>query len=296
VLVPTLGSKRLAKLKASQLDAFYAAARAGRVSSGKPLAAATVRKFHQVLRSALQQGVRWEWLAINPALNAQAPKGKRKEPTPPTPEELAKLLDFAQREAPDFYVYMRVAASVGARRGELCGLRWSELSKDYSVVEVRSSAVLTRDGVVVKETKTDRVRRVAVDRSTAAHLAEHRTLVEDKAELCGVELSSDAFVFSYEPDGARPWRPDSVSRRFTWVRDRTNLPHVRLHDLRHYVATQLIAAGVDVRTVATRLGHASPSTTLNTYSHFVPEADREAAELLSDLLPEPPEPPDTDKP
>jgi len=241
VIIPAIGSMKLATLKASDLDAFYAKARAGGVSSGEPLAASSVRKFHQVLRSALLQGVRWEWVAINPASNAQAPKGKRKEPTPPTPEELGKLLEFAEKGVPDFYVYMRVAAIVGARRGELCGLRWTEFSKEYTVVEIRSSAVITREGIEVKETKTDRFRRVAIDKSTALLLAEHRA-VEAQAEFCGVTLAPDAFVFSYEADGSEPWRPDSASRRFTWVRTRVDLPHTRLHDLWHYVATRLIDA------------------------------------------------------
>lgn len=285
VLIPALGSTKLSRLKASDLDAFYARARGGAYASGKPLAPSTVRKFHQILRSALQQGVRWEWIPVNPAANAQAPKGKRKEPTPPTPEELAKLLEFAEREVPDFYVYLRLASIVGARRGEMCGLRWSDFGDEYSVLEVRSSAVITREGIVVKETKTDRVRRVAIDAGTATLVAEHRAAMEERARACELTLGADAFVFSYEADCSEPWRPDSVSRRFGWVRDQVGLDNVRLHDLRHYVATRLISAGVDIRTVATRLGHASPTTTLNTYSHFVPEADREAAELLGGLLP-----------
>lgn len=284
VLIPALGSNKLAKLRTADLDAFYGRARAGEIT-GRPLAASTVRKFHTVLRSALQQAVRWEWIGVNPAAAAQPPKGKRKEPTPPTPDELGRLLAFAEREVPDFFVYLRLASIAGARRGEMCGLRWSDLTDGCSVLMVRSSAVITADGVTVKETKTDRVRRVAIDAATAALLVEHRVAMGERARQCGVTLAPDAFVFSYEADSSQPWRPDSVSRRFTWVRERVGLPHVRLHDLRHYVATRLIAAGVDLRTVATRLGHASPTTTLNTYSHFVPEADREAAELLGGLLP-----------
>jgi integrase len=285
VLIPALGSVKLARLKASDLDAFYGRARSGKLRAGRPLAASTVRKFHSILRSALQQGVRWEWISINPAANARPPRGKRKEPTPPSPEELATLLDYAKREAPDIYVYLHLASILGARRGEMCGLRWSDFGAGYAVVEVRSAAVIARGGVVVKETKTDRVRRVAIDTATAALLAEYRVAMEERARICGVSVVSEAFVFSHEADGLRPWRPDSVTRRFNWVRDRVGLEHVRLHDLRHYVATRLISAGVDVRTVANRLGHASPTTTLNTYSHFVPEADREAAELLADMLP-----------
>jgi integrase len=81
-------------------------------------------------------------------------------------------------------------------------------------------------------------------------------------------------VFSYDPGGAVSWRPDSTTRAYARLCRRAGLPGVRLHDLRHYVATQLLGAGVDVRTVAGRLGHRNAATTLNVCSHFLPEADR----------------------
>jgi integrase len=285
VIVPALGSKKLAKLRTADIDAFYARARAGEFGGGKVLAASTVRKYHAVLRSALQQGVRWEWLAVNPVALAQPPRGKRKEPTPPTPAELSRLLARAEGEEADFYAYLRLAACLGARRGEMCGLRWTDFSRDFATVELQSAVVISGDGVVVKETKTDRLRRIAIDASTADVLASHRVAMEERARACGVTVVRNGFVFSYEADGSKPWRPDSVTRRFNSLRDELDLGHIRLHDLRHYVATRLIANGVDIRTVATRLGHASPTTTLNTYSHFVTEADRDAANLLASLLP-----------
>ena len=82
---------------------------------------------------------------------------------------------------------------------------------------------------------------------------------------------------------SRPCYPDSVSRRFRYACRKAGVEGVRLHDLRHYVATRLLSAGVDVRTVAGRLGHRNAATTLNVYSHFVPERDREAAEIMSRL-------------
>lgn len=97
-------------------------------------------------------------------------------------------------------------------------------------------------------------------------------------------LSPGAHLFTDTADGSRPWRPDSATQAFTRLRDRAGLRGVRLHDLRHAVATRLIRAGVDVRTVAGRLGHASAATTLRVYSHFVPAADREAADLLGRML------------
>lgn len=283
VLKPALGTKKLAKLRASDLDSLYGALRAG--SNGRrPLAPATVRKFHTVARSALQQAVRWEWITSNPAANASPPKVRRKEPIPPTPDELGRILKAAEAEDPDLYVFVRLAAVLGARRGEVLGIRWCDLTEDCRSVEISSSVVIAKGEVIRKETKTDRVRRVAIDAATAALLEHHRQDCLGRAETFGVELAPSSYLLSYEPDGTRPWRPDSASRRFTKLRNGLGLGAVRLHDLRHYVATRLISSGVDPKTVANLLGHASPTTTLAIYSHFVPEADREAADLLGNLL------------
>lgn len=282
VLKPALGDKKLAKLRAADLDALYAGLRAGSAER-RALAPATVRKFHTVARSALQQAVKWEWIAVNPAANSSPPKVRKKEPTPPTPAEVALILSAAEKDDPDLYVFIRLAAVLGARRGEILGICWKDFAEEYRSVEISSSVIIAKGEVLVKETKTDRVRRVAIDDSTATVLAGHRTRCEERAAECGTKIGAESFVLSHEADGSRPWRPDSATRSFTRVRNGLGLQTIRLHDLRHYVATRLISNGVDPRTVANRLGHASPATTLSIYSHFVPEADREAADLLGQL-------------
>jgi integrase len=133
-------------------------------------------------------------------------------------------------------------------------------------VEIASSVIIAKGEIVVKETKTDRVRRVAIDDATATLLAAHKARCEERASA----FLASGFVLSHVVDGERPWRPDSASRSFTRIRARLGLGTVRLHDLRHYVATRLISNGVDPKTVANRLPHASPTTTLAIYSHFVP--------------------------
>lgn len=90
--------------------------------------------------------------------------------------------------------------------------------------------------------------------------------------------------FSAEVDGSVSWHPDSASRSFTRLCRRAEVTGVRLHDLRQYVATRLLSSGVDVRTVAGRLGHRNAATTLNVYSHFLAEADRDAADVLGSLF------------
>ena len=98
------------------------------------------------------------------------------------------------------------------------------------------------------------------------------------------ELSADAFVFSPYVEATRPFRPDNVTSFFIRVRNEVGAPTIRLHDLRHFTATQLIGAGVDVRTVAGRLGHSDPSVTLRVYSHALEERDRSAAAIMGNLL------------
>lgn len=83
------------------------------------------------------------------------------------------------------------------------------------------------------------------------------------AEQHGATLTVDSFVFSADPTGARPWLPNRVTKRFIQLRRRTGLGHFRLHDLRHFMATEMLGSGVPVPTVSQRLGHARASTTLN---------------------------------
>src|SRR5205085_5188736 len=108
---------------------------------------------------------------------------------------------------------------------------------------------------------------------------------ENRAEICEAELVADAYVFSRDVAGRLPWRPDSsATGRFAKLRKKVGLETVRLHDLRHYVATRLPAGGVPVRAVSERLGHATATTTLATYAHAVPATDRRAALVMGDLL------------
>lgn len=104
------------------------------------------------------------------------------------------------------------------------------------------------------------------------------------ASVCRVAVAADVFVFSNAADASAPWFPDSVSRSFKRLCEKEGVPDVRLHDLRHFVATQLLSAGVDVRTVAGRLGHRNAATTLNVYAHFVEQTDRNAADVIGGII------------
>jgi integrase len=113
---------------------------------------------------------------------------------------------------------------------------------------------------------------------------EQREVSLDRAATAAIGVEDDAFVFSRELDASKPWTPDSVTSRFVTIRDELGYKNMRFHDLRHFAATRLMAAGVPVRTVSGRLGHANPSTTLSVYSHFVEASDQEAAGIMGGLV------------
>ncbi len=120
---------------------------------------------------------------------------------------------------------------------------------------------------------------------TIGALRDQRHLADERARACDVAQSPKAYVFARRPEGAEPWRPESgATGRFTRLRDQLGLKGIRLHDLRHYVATHLLEAGGPVRAVSERLGHANATTTLGIYAHAVPATDQRSAELLGDLL------------
>jgi integrase len=177
-----------------------------------------------------------------------------------------------------------LAAATGARRSELIALRWSDVDSASATVSIERGIVEGPDGLVEKGTKTHSARRVSLDARTASVLEEHHAGMAGRAAACRVPMATDAFVFSNAADASAPWFPDSVSRSFKRLCAKEDVPDVRLHDLRHFVATQLLSAGVDVRTVAGRLGHRNASTTLNVYAHFVEQADRGAADVMGGVL------------
>jgi len=272
-----IGKRPVGRITTEELDDFYLTLLA------RPLAPSTVRQVHAVIRRAMRQGVRWGWIAANPAAEATPPAVERKKLKPPTPAQVAALLAAADTTGTGMSALYRTAASTGARRGEICGLRVSRLDLDNAVMTVDSTVVELKGGVLrEKGTKTGREREVALAPANVAALRAHLEACDELAAAAGVDRAADPFVWSTDVAGNTPLRPDVVSRRFQRLRD-THAPGARLHDLRHFSVTRLLAAGVATVTVSERHGH-SETVAQSVYGHRVDEADRAAAALLEDLI------------
>ena len=296
----------LDKLRTSVLDTFYATlrARGGRCGhvptqdhgaqlcdKGLPLSATTVRRIHVVVHAALEQAVAWEWLMFNPAAKASPGKVEQAEVMPASVTDVLALLDAAERENPAFAVFLILAAVTGARRGELCALRWSDVGFDAGTLSFSRVITIGPDGPVERRKPKTRASRrtISLDAATMAVLSAHRSRCEERSLACGVALPDTAYLFSGEVDGSEAWHPDSTTRRFRKLRDSIGVDSaIHLHSLRHFVVTTLLGAGVALPQVAGRVGHGGGGyTTLSVYSHFQQTRDREVADLLGRILERP---------
>ena len=274
-----LGSKDLAKLKAFDLDQYYAGlARRG-------LSPTTRHHHHSLIRAALNQAIRWGRLF------------DRIRPEPPRPRRwLPRSGSLPRRQKPGAWprrswtptrtspLSSSAAAATGMRRGELCGLRWRDLDLVSGQVTVNQRVSDLPGGMMILPgSKTKKKRRLALDPVTVTILAEQHVRASERCEALGVELVSDAYVWSQDADHRVPWRPHRVTDAFRAVSRAEGLGTVRLQDLRHFSATQMLGAGVDPRTAAGRLGH-DASVLLRIYGHVIPARDREAAEILGQLM------------
>ncbi len=231
--------------------------------------------------------MRWRHLGVNPAALAVAPTANHTEPDPPSAKEAAAVISAALRD-PDWGVLLWLIMITGMRRGEISALRWRHVDFATATLIVHRANAQPKAGVKEKQTKTRQQRRIAIDPQTAALLLEHRERWEQRCRLLGDEFHDDLYVFSPVPDASAPDGPRSLSHRYRRLAIKLGLRSTRLHALRHYSATELIAAGVDVRTVAGRLGHGSGgATTLKVYAAFVDEADRRAATTMIAIMPSP---------
>lgn len=275
---PHLGHVMLAELSPLHLQRLYATLLSG---PERPLSGGSVLNLHLVLTQALSQAVRWGYLTSNPASGAQPPRPRRAEPVAVDArlcETILEVTKGSRLECP-----VAIAIATGMRRGEILGLRWSDLGEGNSIAHVRRSIQPTRSGLVYEDPKTRRSRRaVVLPEFLGPYLDRQRTDQARRRSEAGAAWRENDLVID-RGDGT-PLNPDTLSSAWRGFLRRAGLPHVRFHDLRHAHATLMLQQGVHPKIVSERLGHASIGITLDTYSHVLPAMQQEAAAAFDDLF------------
>jgi integrase len=275
-LSPGIGRGRLRDLSPGLIQSFYDQ----NLRSGK--SGRTIRLLHAVLHCALNQAVQWGILSRNPAEAVNLPQIRTREMQTLTDQQARSLINHV--EGSRYEAFFWLAVTTGLREGEILGLRWTDL--DWATGRLMIQRQLQRlgdMGLVFNSPKSRAGRRVVMLGSEAlARLQRHRLVQESEKRRAGSNWHENGLIFPSSI--GTPSEPKNMYRRFKMTLQEAGLPDVRFHDLRHTAATLMLLQGIHPKVVQERLGHASITLTLTTYSHVLPSIQQEAAEKMDSLL------------
>ena len=244
----------------------------------------TIKHHHRLLSAILNQAVFWQVIPSNPASRVKPPKVARTEAKYLDEKQTAKLLELLENESVPHQTMIKMFLYSGLRRGEMCGLEWKDIDFENNLITVcRSSQYVAGKGIFTKETKTETSDRTIKLPSPAFQvLKEYKVWQIQERMKMGDRWEVSDRIFT-QCDG-KPIHPDSITGWFREFIAKTDLPQISIHSLRHTNITLLIAAGVPLRTVSYRAGHAATAITLQLYSHMIRTSDEMAADALDDIL------------
>lgn len=321
-LIPHLGHVRLDKLRVGHITAMFDSiaerndeivtnrastndATRATVRGMRHVGPATMHRIRATLRSALNAAIRQRLLDHNPATQVELPTGSRPKalvwtdervarwretghaPSPVmvwTPAHTGAFLDHAAAAQDRWYALYHLIAYRGLRRGEACGLHWSDVDLDAGHLTVRWQITQLGWATALKAPKTDSSEApVALDAGNVTALREHRTRQREARRTAGEQWANTGLVFTTATGHAL--HPADVTDHFHHLTRQAGLPPVRLHDLRHGAATLALAAGVDMKIVQAMLRHSSITVTADTYTSVIPELAMSAAEKTAAIVP-----------
>lgn len=275
-IVPALGAIPLGELRPMDVQRLHTSI----LDQGKSASTASV--IHAVLRSALNDAVRWGVIDRNVASIVHAPR-----PTPPemktwSAEQVAQVLAFAVGHRDE--CLWRLALTTGMRRGELLGLRWIDVDLDNKQLAIRHTLHQGNKGRAWESgtPKTEKGRRSIAISSQDVEMLKQQRRQQDETRRAASEWEDNGLVFT-ERNG-KPLNANRLAMRFNLMIKKTGVPQIRFHDLRHTAASLMLAGGVHAKVVQERLGHSNISITLDRYSHVAPSMQSDAAERLERLI------------
>ena len=286
-ILPALGNYKLTDLRKEVIREFYEEMRhSPRLDGRGYLSEKSVEGLHNTLCGVLSAAVDEGYLTHNPAWRCYKPKGQKKERPVADEETVKKLIAAFEGQSLKYETYFKLVLATGLRRGEACGLKWSDINWKKRTIHIQRGVVkLSHQESITKDPKTTSGdRMVYLSKEMCQLLKAWRKECEwDRAQTANETVDDNDYLFR-QPNG-KPMCPSTFTYRFKLILKANNLPlNLSVHSLRHTNASLMIAQGVDVRTVASLLGHAQASTTLDIYAHAFDKNKRKAQEKLGKAI------------
>ena len=231
------------------------------------LASKTIKNDIKLISAILEKGIEWELLQSNVAHKVAIPNNKnkpKKEQEIYNNEEIKLLFDALDKEYDPFKTMVYISFYTGARRGEVLALRWKDIDFENNIIKIQQNKVRTVNGTTFKETKNKRSRKFVAPEVLMKRLKEFYNNQDEEELLFNIY-------------------PSTYSRNWSNFVKKNNLKYITLHDLRHTNGSLLASKGVDIVTIAKRLGHL-PATASAYYLHSVSEEDKKASQKLDELF------------
>ena len=275
-IVPDLGKIPIQDLKPQRLQAFYT-----RLLKVKGLSPNTVRKQHDLLKTALQVAVKQEVILTNPITKVEAPKKTDTDIKFYSQEDLKKL--FSVIEGDPMEVVVKLAGYLGLRREEISGLKWSNVNFDNKLITINHARTMAGGVIVEKKPKNKTSIRTLYMIDEIYNLLQN---LKDKREKAKAfyedEYMNTDFIVVW--DNGKPYRPDYMSDRFTRLVEKNNLPRITLHGLRHTFASVANSLGVPMYDIGKALGHSTPATTGKIYTHLLDNNHQDTLNKIAESL------------
>ncbi|MCL2718713.1 MAG: site-specific integrase [Lachnospiraceae bacterium] len=277
-IIPILGKTKLYKITPYMLDCMYQELR-----EVKKLGYHSMYEYYKIINVMLNQAIKWELIDKNPNLKVIKPKKRKSQRNFYDLEQVKIFLNCLANERIKYKALFILAIDSGARRSEICALRWSDIDFNYNTLKINNSLKVV-NGVLDEETAKTQTstREIIISDATINVLKEYKEWQDNYKEgMSDKWIGTDRIFISKHGDYMHP---DTCNMIFRKIIKKYNLPYITFHELRHTSASILINKGINPKTVSQRLGHASTDVTMEIYSHVFDNTKRESAIVFDEIM------------
>lgn len=280
-ILPLIGKVKLNKITPLMLDSMYQQLKVGK--SKRTLGYHSMYTFYKLINVMFNQAIKWELVDKNPNLKATKPKKEKKERRFYDLQQIDELLKCLENESIKYRALITLALDSGARRSEICALKWNDINFDTHTLRIDNSLKVVRGVVDEGKTKTPSSNRVIIlNNGTIEILKEYKKWQDEYKKQMGKQWKGSNRVFISKFGGHM--NPDTCSKIINKIVKKYGLDDLTFHELRHTSATYLINKGMNPKAVSERLGHSDTSVTMEIYSHTFEHTKKECANAFDDIF------------